>query len=189
MEYKIKRPKKRHYEWQIGTLILILCYVKFFQRSLYVFYNKEHLLDMVMVILIVFFVLMRLPAFLKKKRFLRSDLTKVDQMSGIQFEEYLAVHFRRLGYKVSLTDFSGDYGADLLMKKKQYLIVVQAKRYSGSVGVKAVQEVIGALSYYGADYGMVVTNSHFTENAKILAQRSGIELWDREVMRQRFFGK
>lgn len=188
MEYKVKRPKKRHYDWQIGGLILLLCYIRFFQNHIYVLYNQEHLLDMITVILTAFFILMQLPALWRKRRFLHSSMKKVDQMSGLEFEEYLAFHFRKLGYRVSLTDFSGDYGADLLLNKNRKLTVVQAKRYSGSVGVKAVQEVIGAISYYRADCGMVVTNSHFTQNAKILAERSGIELWDREIMIQHFFG-
>ena len=36
---------------------------------------------------------------------------------------------------------SGDYGADLVLDNKKGRTVVQAKRYSKPVGVKAVQEV------------------------------------------------
>ena len=58
--------------------------------------------------------------------------------------------------------------------------VVQAKIQQGSVGIKAVQEVTGAIGYYQANLGLVITNSKFTEPAKNLAASNKIELWDRD---------
>jgi len=51
-----------------------------------------------------------------------------------------------------------------------------------NVGVEAIQQVIGAIKYYDANKGMVVTNSSFTENAYDLANSNGIELWDRKKL-------
>lgn len=111
----------------------------------------------------------------------------MDKMSGIQFEEALAAHFKNQGYKVSLTPASNDYGADLILKSPRgEKICVQAKRYSGKVGNKAIQEIIGALGYYQADRGMVVTNSYYTNNAVTLANANNVELWDRNTLISHF---
>jgi len=76
------------------------------------------------------------------------------------------------------TPVTGDQGADLLANKDGKKIVIQAKRYDGAVGNKAVQEVVSAVSFYSADEGWVITNSTFTKSAKELAQKTGIHLVD-----------
>ncbi len=70
------------------------------------------------------------------------------------------------------------------MQKDGRTVVVQAKRWDGVVGVKAVQEVLGAINYYDAQKGIVLTNSDFTENAYELAKRSTVELWNRQKLTQ-----
>ncbi|MCY0900224.1 MAG: restriction endonuclease [Firmicutes bacterium] len=62
-------------------------------------------------------------------------------MSGVAFERRLAVLFQDRGYYVETTPTTGDYGADLILTNGSERIIVQAKRYSQTVGVKAVQEV------------------------------------------------
>ncbi|MBR0382302.1 MAG: restriction endonuclease [Eubacterium sp.] len=123
----------------------------------------------------------------RKYMFMR--LRKVDRLSGKSFEKYLAVHFRRIGYKVKLTGSSNDYGADLLLKRGGKTTVVQAKRYDRNVGIGAVQEVTGAMSYYQADRAMVVTNQYFTRNAENLAGQTGVRLWGRKELKRYFHAK
>ncbi|MDO5292384.1 MAG: restriction endonuclease [bacterium] len=122
----------------------------------------------------------------KKQRLFHSSFKKIDQMDGVKFEEYLMLHFKKKGYRVQLTPVSGDFGADLILKRRRKKYVVQAKRYSGSVGIKAVQEIIGAKEYYGIENGMVITNSYYTKAAKELAEASGITLWDRKELAEQF---
>lgn len=57
--------------------------------------------------------------------------------------------------------------------------MVQAKRYKGYVGTRAVQEVIGGMRYYHCENGMVITISYYSNNARELAKRSIVILWDR----------
>lgn len=123
---------------------------------------------------------------IRYKQYLDSPLASVDRMKGDEFEEYLAAHFRKLGYHVSLTPKSNDYGADLIIKKDGEITVVQAKRYRDKVGIKAIQEIIGAKGYYKADKMMVVTNSYFTAGAVKLATANNVTLWDRNSI-NRFF--
>jgi restriction system protein len=64
-------------------------------------------------------------------------------------------------------------------------IVVQAKRYQGTVGIKAVQEAVGAIKQYNCDRAMVVTNSYFSQEARTLANANGVKLWDRNELAKR----
>jgi len=109
-----------------------------------------------------------------------ATLRSIDTMDGTQFEEFLAVLFVHLGYRVQHVGMSHDFGADLVLTSPRHRIVVQAKRYSGNVGIGAVQEALGAVHYYRGTRGMVVASSGFTESARELATRSGVELWDRQ---------
>lgn len=106
----------------------------------------------------------------------------IDNLSGLEFEEYLFNLFKNLGYEVESTPASNDYGADLIISKNSERIVVQAKRYNSIVGVSAIQEIVGAKSYYKANKCMVVTNNYFTPNAIELAKANNVELWDRDEL-------
>ncbi|MEG4508250.1 restriction endonuclease [Microcoleus sp. F6_B4] len=109
-------------------------------------------------------------------------IDQVDRMTGEEFEEFLACCFRNLGYAVEMTPKTGDFGADLILSKARKKTVVQAKRYQGKVGNSAVQEVVSAVKYYGAQDAIVITNSMFTSNAHKLAQANGVQLWGREQL-------
>lgn len=119
---------------------------------------------------------------LRRWRVLHFSLKKVDKMTGIEFENFLLAHFQALGCKAATTKASNDYGADLIIEYKRRRIAIQAKRYHGTIGVKAVQEVIGSMAYYGTDSGLVVTNSHYSKNAQELALANHVVLWDRDVL-------
>lgn len=115
-------------------------------------------------------------------RLRKAGIKEIDKMTGEEFEQFLGVLFKKRGYKVSYTAVTGDYGADLLLKDRDELIAVQAKRYSDSVGVKAVQEIIGSLKMYNATEAWVVTNSYFTKQAIKLAEMNDVYLIDRDEL-------
>jgi HJR/Mrr/RecB family endonuclease len=118
----------------------------------------------------------------EKKRLLDSGILEVDSMTGKEFEKFLDLHFSKFGYTVSLTQDSQDYGADLILYKDGSKTVVQAKRSKNPVGIKAVQEVAGAVRHYKGNKGRVITNNRFTENAYNLAKSNEVELWDRNKL-------
>jgi len=119
---------------------------------------------------------------LKERKIRSSSIEKINHMSGIEFEEYLHAILKKLGYKVFLTETTGDFGADLILQKDGIKTVVQAKRYKGSVGIKAVQEIFGAKSYYDAQDAWVITNSYYTKAAKALALKSNVRLLNRNSL-------
>ncbi len=103
----------------------------------------------------------------------------VSGMKGVDFESHLVGILKENGFtEVRGTPATGDQGADLIAKKNGKTIIIQAKRYEGTVGNKAVQEVVSAVSFYNGDEGWVITNSTFTKSAKELAQKTKIKLVD-----------
>ncbi len=119
---------------------------------------------------------------IRRMRLAGTSLRRIDKMSGEEFEAYLGLLYGRKGYKVRYTPASNDYGADLLLTKKGVRTVVQAKRYKNPVGEASVQQALSGKGYYDADRCVVITNSHFTPAAVMLAERTGVTLIDRELL-------
>lgn len=128
----------------------------------------------------IVFIIIRKKKYNDKVR--KSRINDVDSMTGTQFEYFLKLLFIRQGYKVETTKVTGDYGADLVMIKGDKKIVVQVKRYSNRVGIKAIQEVVSSIAFYKATEGWAITNSEFTDAAIELAKSNGIRLIERDEL-------
>ncbi|MGP8116092.1 MAG: restriction endonuclease [Methanoregula sp.] len=125
------------------------------------------------------------PAAYERKKLLQNQAQlqwiksqNIHSMSGTQFESYLKKIFENLGYSVQTTAQTNDQGADLIIRDSRESIAIQIKRYSKNVGNAAVQEAVAAVSYYGTNRGMVITNSGFTKAAYDLANANNVELID-----------
>lgn len=187
--YNNRKSKSSFYELIGVALFIILIYLVSFLKK-HGLSTNEMLICIAVIIVIVIALVIGIKHLLrriKKNRYLRSPLAKIDQMSGEEFERYLAAHFENLGYKVKLTPQMNDYGADLVCydKVNKETLIIQAKRYKGIVGNAAVQEIVAAKGYYNATKCMVVTNSFYSENAKNLAKANDVELWDRNNINEK----
>jgi HJR/Mrr/RecB family endonuclease len=114
----------------------------------------------------------------------REDLftvARIDSMTGLEFERYIANLLRMQGCKVRLTEHY-DLGIDIIAEKDGRRWGIQVKRYSGYVGIEAVRAVVAALKMYHRDRAMVVTNSVFSRSAKALAQSNACVLVDRTIL-------
>jgi restriction system protein len=116
------------------------------------------------------------------RRLSRSGIADVDRMDGRTFETFLSIVFRREGYTVAVTRYRGDYGADLVIEKDGNRTAVQAKRWSKTVGIKAVQEAVASKAVYDCTRALVVANRGFTPQAVVLAKANDVTLWDREIL-------
>ena len=117
-----------------------------------------------------------------QRRLTHSGIAEIDLMDGITFERYLETLFSGLGYRVHRTRTAGDFGADLVATKEGTRTIVQAKRYTKRVGVRAVQEAVAARGMYQGSEAIVVTNNYYTDQAAILAKANGVVLWDRDYL-------
>ncbi|RIM90957.1 restriction endonuclease [Staphylococcus xylosus] len=149
------------------------------------------ILYIVLLILMVFIISKLLPYIINyiksqriKSNFKRANIKDIDRMDGLDFEFYLSVLFKELGYKAVVTNGSHDFGADLILKKGNQKIVVQAKRYGykKNVSIGAIQEVFASQRYHNADESWVITNSYFTKSAIKLAKPCNVILKDRYAL-------
>jgi restriction system protein len=101
-----------------------------------------------------------------------------ENMTGVDFEMFCADELRQAGWSARVTQRSRDQGVDVIAEKNSVRVVLQCKRYAGSVGNKSVQEIATGRSHEQADYGVVVSNSSYTAAARQLASTrcvSGID--------------
>jgi Restriction endonuclease len=107
------------------------------------------------------------------------EAVDIDTLSGVDFERVLIAKLQSFGFLVKDTPATGDYGADIVADDYDGTrYVVQCKRFGSRVNLKAVQEIVGAMKHYGADYTIVATNNEFLNSAIELAKSNGVELWN-----------
>lgn len=176
-----RRPKKDPIgEMLYLLLVIITLFVYFITKSVHI----------TLIVFLLVFITLSVSGFLYRKwkkdkennRLRKSGIKEIDRMDGFQFEKYLAALYVSLGYKAEVTKKTGDFGADLLLRKEGKMIVVQAKRYGSNVGLKAVQEIMAAKTYYKADEAWVISNRNYTKQAVELAQTSQVKLVDRDEL-------
>ena len=105
--------------------------------------------------------------------------------TGREFELYCAKLLYYNGYtNVRLTGKSADHGVDILAEKDGKLYAVQCKlRSNSTIPRSAVAEIYTGKTLYGADEGILMTNSNLTRPAHMDAMRLGITVWDLYFLR------
>lgn len=117
---------------------------------------------------------------LPRKRSMR--IQDIDSMSGLEFEHYIAKLLKAKGYKRVLLTEKYDLGIDITAKKDGVKWGIQIKRHAGPVRADAIRQAVTALTIYGCDRPMVITNSYFTNQAKRLALSNSCLLIDRREL-------
>lgn len=172
-----KRKKKEPLNELLGYVLMIIFICVFLVKD-----SIWQALAVVFGVFIAMLIVLRTKDASKRNRINQSGILEVDKMTGIQFEQFLMVRYSKMGYKVKETPTTGDFGADLVLSKDATKIVVQAKCYSKSVGIKAVQEAFSAKEHYKSNEAWVVTNNYFTKAAKKLAESTNVRLIDRDQL-------
>lgn len=109
-------------------------------------------------------------------------LEEIDKMDGTEFEVFIAKLYDALGYFSEVTPPSGDFGADVLTVTGKTKTAIQVKCYCNgrTVGVEAINEVLGGAGYSNAQRKMVITNRYYTKAAIQSAERNNVELINRD---------
>jgi restriction system protein len=137
--------------------------------------------------LVTFYVMLMLELFVTKRRLFRRErpdasLRAIDEMDGVEFEDYVAARVRRAGWQVDFTPAVGDYGVDLIAEKDGQRAAIQCKRLGKPVGVAAVQQVVSGALHHECTRSIVVSNQEFTTAAKQLANTHGCQLIGRKAL-------
>lgn len=115
-----------------------------------------------------------------KKILIKNEMEILDQSTGLEFENEIAKILPLVGFEeVTVSKGSSDQGIDIFAKKDGENFGIQCKKYSSSVGNKAVQEVISGKEFFNLDKAIVITNSSFTISANELAHKANVTLWNR----------
>jgi restriction system protein len=104
----------------------------------------------------------------EKWRVARVDLSEVDRMTGVEFEEHVAGLMRTHGYTaVTVVGGADDGGVDVLGRAPDgQAVVVQCKRWNSPVPPNEVRAFLGVLATSYEGYrGVFVASNGFTEAA------------------------
>ena len=115
--------------------------------------------------------------------YLRLGMASVDMLSGREFENYVAARIRNMGWTVSATPPTGDFGVDLIAERNDECVAIQCKRRAKPVGVSAVQQVVAGALHHRCTSIAVVSNQEFTAAAKQLASTHACHLVGRSKLR------
>lgn len=100
-------------------------------------------------------------------------------MTPRQFEEITGDYLKKDGYKITLTSFTNDYGADLFAEKGAERIVVQAKMYgktSRKINRKCIMELHGVKDYFECTKAILSTDGELMPDAIEVAKKLRIEI-------------
>ena len=150
--------------------------VDYFHKTQILALQKNRLIKIVPLPKLIVYIENAIRIFDEKNTNSKPDTTIENVKTGYDYEIYCCEIFRQSGWDANVTKGSGDQGADIIIEKLDRRVVVQCKFYNKAVGNKAVQEVIGAKSFYKANEALVVCSSTFTPSARKLATSSGVNL-------------
>ncbi|MBU2617249.1 MAG: restriction endonuclease [Euryarchaeota archaeon] len=107
-------------------------------------------------------------------------------LTSSQFERFTARLFQKMGYTAQITPGTGDFGADIIAKKKDETVLIEVKKYSegNNVAPRDVQRTLGALWKHKADKAVFITTSDFTIRAREIEKEAPIELWNKRILHE-----
>ena len=121
-------------------------------------------------------------------------IENVDRLEPKLFEAFVAALFDKQGYRVGLTPYSGDKGADVIAhshrgETSDLLIQVKQRKEGGKPGSEAVNEIVAAKPFYEEKYDttfqpMVITNREFTKETHQLSRASQVQIHERKWLMQ-----
>lgn len=95
---------------------------------------------------------------------------RLQKMNGVEFEHWTADLFRQAGFRVEVTQASGDHGVDLWAHTGADLVAVQCKRWADTVGEPIIRDLYGAVAAANAKAGYLITTGTFSTQAQQFAE-------------------
>lgn len=104
---------------------------------------------------------------------------KKSNMKPREFEQLVARYYQEKGYDVEITPYSGDYGVDVIARKGEELVAVQAKMYGNSsrkVNRETVMQLYGAMVYRKCNKAVIATDGKCMSDAIEVANQLGVDV-------------
>lgn len=100
-------------------------------------------------------------------------LGAVGKMSPKKFEAFsrellknMSIEFTEIGVQMSNDGGIDGYGYARTSNYQTQRVVIQCKRWQGSVGSQEIDKFLGAMNKYKADYGILITSGRYTASAR-----------------------
>lgn len=119
-----------------------------------------------------------------------TTIEEIDEMSGIEFEDFLYWYFKVNNYEVIRSARSNDCGIDLIINfineetGEQQSIGIQAKRWNSPVPKNELIKMEEGRTLYKLDFLFIVTTSRLTSEAKYYANSKNIEIKERDFVKR-----
>ena len=104
-------------------------------------------------------------------------LAAISKMSPAKFEAFsrlllrkMGVEFTEVGTQISNDGGIDGYGYCRTDDFRTSRVVIQCKRWQGNVGSVEIDQFLGAMNKFQADYGIFITNSRYTSSAREAAR-------------------
>lgn len=100
-------------------------------------------------------------------------------MEPREYEELVAKYYKSKGYETELTPYTGDYGVDVIARKGDEKIAIQAKMYGSSsrkVNRETMMQLVGAKEFHECNKAVIATDGECMLDAIEVAKRLNIEI-------------
>ena len=121
-------------------------------------------------------------------------IENADGLDPAPFEAFIAALFQAQGYRVELTPYSGDKGADVIAYQNEQetsglLIQVKQRKEGSKPGGDAVDEIVAAKPFYEERYDttfqlIIITNREFTKEAHQRGKANQVDMYERKWLMQ-----
>ena len=99
----------------------------------------------------------------------------LQDMHPHKFELLICELFRKLGYDVEETPYSGDSGCDGILRKADEHLILQCKRTQKKIGEPIVRDLYGTMHGEGANGGVLVTTGSVSDQARLWLKKKAKE--------------
>lgn len=147
-------------------------------------YSCWYFISMISLIICVGYFVVGYDLF-EKKQNIKTIKTNINNNSLIPkrmtpryFEQLVADYYQSKGYETEVTPYAGDYGVDVIARKGDEKIAVQAKMYGNStrkVNRETVMQLYGAMAYRQCTKAVIATDGRCMPDAIEVANSLGIE--------------
>src|SRR6056297_418578 len=98
-----------------------------------------------------------------------------------EFERFIGNLNESQGYDTEYIPQADDIGIDIIASSEYEKISVQVKKYfKRKINLDIVYHTFGAAEFHDCSRCIIVTLSDLTKNAKQVAEKLNVEIWDRD---------
>ena len=100
-------------------------------------------------------------------------------MRSDEYEHIVAEYFEQKGFSTKVSQYSNDYGVDVIATKVKTKIAIQAKMFGNStrpINRQMIMELHGAKDYFDCTKAIMATNGRIIDNALEVAKKLKIEV-------------